>query len=337
MELKRLPFAEARQEILRRGGYAPAGPDTNPGTNIEDESVALVRGGEVVCIVPCFIRDRVAGWHDGTSLIPFIPASAADVRTSAGESIASWIVALLDSGRVDAVKVLPDEFAKAALDRQSQLVTVSNARIYGYFDLTRTPEEAWRAVRRSYRSLINQGRGELRRTAYSDPGDVPPELVSFLLGGEGTARSKIDDVFERMARGQETLLAYRKDDEIIGATAHCPWDKFGAEGDLIYDLGVYNHHGSCPAHFCLFDGLTYHRAAGLKRVYLLHGVPPQRHPDQVKLANIDFFKRGYCTDFFSHDYVVLARDETSALRARDGMAVAPQQIQHAIGESAARC
>ena len=315
MELKRLPFAEARREILRLGGYIPTGPTMDA----EDGSVAFVRDGEAAGIVACFVRDRVAGWHDGTSAIPFVAASDADTRAAAAESIAGWVADLLDSGRVDAVKLLPDEFLRAALERRSRLVRLDNIRVYGYFDLSRSPDEAWRAVRRRYRPLINRGQRELQRTAYNAPQDVPAEVVSFLLAGAGITRLRIDGVFERMARGQETLLVYRKDAELIGAAAHCPWDRFRAEGDLLYDLGAYNHHGSCPAHFCLYDSLTHYRAAGASRVYLLHGVPPQRDPGDTKLAGIDFFKRGYCTDFFCRAYQVLARDEASALRARDGM------------------
>lgn len=320
MELKRLPFAEARREILRRGGYVPPGP----GTRAEDGSVALVRDGEAVCIVACFVRDRVAGWHDGTSAVPFVAAGDAGTRAAAAEGIAGWIAGLLESGRVDAVKLLPDEFLGTALERRSRLVRLDNIREYGYFDLTRAPDEAWRAVRRRYRPRINQGRRELQRTAYNAPQDVPSDVVSFLLAGAGITRSKIDGVFERMARGLETLLTYRKDGELIGATAHCPWDRFRADGDLLYDLGAYNHHGSCPAHFCLYDSMMYHRAAGASRVYLLHGVPLKRGAGGEKLAGIDFFKRGYCTDFFRRAYQVLARDEASALHARDGM-VRPAQ------------
>jgi hypothetical protein len=298
----RLPFPQVRQMALDLGAYIAPGPEKDP----DDESFAVLQGDRLLCVVPCFVRQGIAGWHNGYSIIPIYSTNEPGIRILVAQELLGRLVTLLQELRVQACKILTDQFLTKAIQRHPTLAVVDHPGVYGYFDLGMTPEEAWGRIRRSYRSLINRGERELVKEIFLESEQMPEEIIAFLLASEGVDAAKVELVCQRMSRAEEFLMAYRKDAEIIGVVGLAQWDTMAPQGDLHYDLGAYKHNASCPAHFCLYDAMCGFRGTRWKRVFLLHGAPARRGPDPEKLAKLDFFKRGYCTHLFTHDYCTLS-------------------------------
>jgi hypothetical protein len=300
INISNVSFAEARSKILAFNGYAPSGPDTD----IQDVSFILSKGGQTICVVPCFIRDGAVASHDGTSILPFYTTDDVSSRMAAADALMRRLIAYLENHDAQSCKILWDSEMNNAASKRNDIRIDDNTRTYGYYDLTKDNAEAWLHIRKSYRSLIRRGERELTRIELTSSNLYCPEINYFLLNSEGINAETIDAVHSAIAKGEGRLFVWRAAAKIIGIVGMTKWEKFSPTGDLFYTLGAYDHHGSCPANFCLYDALLAHKNTEWKRIFILHGTPTDRGPGS-KLGDIDFFKRGYCTDFFTHDYKIL--------------------------------
>lgn len=276
-------------------------------TPLVDLSFWVHVSGEPVVYYPCFVVDGVAGWHDGTSSVPVVSPTADPAAVAqAARAVVKRVEAILERPDVDIVKVLCTP--SLPVDSFSRLTTVENFREYGYVNLGLDAPEIMRRVRKSYRSLINKGSLSLTRTSYSSATELPRAVLNFLLDSRGVSEGAAWGMLGRMQNAYSLVLVYREQDEIAGVMEVVSWDKFTAHGDLLYNIAAYNHDLDVPKHFCIIDAaMFFKQRGGYDRLFLMNASRVVRdHSDdnQKKLADIDFFKRGFCSDSFTREYCI---------------------------------
>jgi len=305
--ISNVTFGQAVKAISNIGGYIF---EEASSPEMRDRSIIVKRGDCVAAVIPVFIRQGIACHIDGTSIIPYYNDALIDEDILI--TITDWLCRLLEDGDAKAIKILPGEAMLRLFQNKPFLAIEDNVRLYGYYDLTLDRSDAWSSIRRRYKSRINRGAKVLRRTVYGHGVDVAEDVIDFLLGGPGLlgydlTASAVENYLARVEKGSALLFEYRKDERIVGIVGIGEWKKFAERGHYYYDIGAYDHHTLLPLHYCLYDAITYHRdMKSGSRVYLLHGIPLQRPKCELKLSNIDFFKKGFCTHFFTRDYKILS-------------------------------
>jgi hypothetical protein len=304
LEIRPTSFDEAREIILARGGYIYASSNQNPGV---DRSFLVLHKGEIAGVVPAFFIDAAACFHDKTSIVPYYfcdDGLAADVS----KAICEWAGHALRQD-VRSIKILTNEALLAALSSKPDFSLQDNTRLYGYFDLRRDEETLWSLIRKKYKSRIRTGERNLATRRYTGADEVDPNVIEFFSSPQ--VRYQYDEqrvlaLLEKMKTGDAMLFACSFDSTIVGAVGIVSWQKFSERGDHFYELGAYDHSCDVPVLFCLYDALRHYQRNQLgDRIFLLHGVPPKRPEDESKLANIDYFKLGYCSDTFTRPYKVV--------------------------------
>jgi hypothetical protein len=294
-------FCAAREAILKLGGYAHG----EPRADHEDKSFVILDGDAIVGVMPTFLVDRVACFYDTTSIIPFYASQEASYGVN--ETICRWVRDQLERRVALSIKILMNKVLFEALSQRREFVISDNTREYAYFDLRREPAALWSSIRKSYRSLIRTGERSLRRTVYTGSDSLDPQVIEFLTASPHTARrydiAEVQVHLDRLKCGTGFLFAYWLDSRVVGVVGIRLARKFSATGDHFYELAAYDSTCAVPRHFCLFDALNFYQTHRLgNRVFLLYGEPLKRPEHQAKLANIDFFKRGYCSDSFIRTY-----------------------------------
>jgi hypothetical protein len=301
LAIKPTTFATARDAVLKLGGYAHGEPPADH----EDQSFLILDGDEIAGVMPAFFVDNVACFYDTTSVIPFY--ARPELSRGVNETICEWARDLLERRVVLSIKILTNSGLFEALSRRGEFAIGDNTREYAWFDLRREPAALWSSIRKSYRSLIHAGERCLRRNVYAGAAVVDPLVLEFLTTSPYTARrydtAEVGLHLDRLKRGSGLLFAYWLESRVVGVVGIRLARKFSASGDHFYELAAYDASCAVPRHFCLFDALNFYRTNALgNRVFLLYGEPLKRPEHQAKLANIDFFKRGYCSDSFIRTY-----------------------------------
>jgi hypothetical protein len=301
LAIRSTTFSAARDAILELGGYAHG----EPRADHEDKSFVILDGDAIAGVMPTFLVDGVACFYDTTSIIPFYASQ--ELSRAVNATICEWARDLLERRAALSIKILTNDALLEALSRQREFAISDNTREYAWFDLRREPAALWSSIRKSYRSLIHAGERSLRRTVYAGGDSVDPQVLEFLTTSPHTARrydfAEVQVHLDRLKCGTGLLFAYSLESRVVGVVGIRLARKFSATGDHFYELAAYDNTSSVPVHFCLFDALNFYRTNQLgNRVFLLYGEPLKRPEHQAKLANIDFFKRGYCSDSFIRPY-----------------------------------
>jgi hypothetical protein len=160
--------------------------------------------------------------------------------------------------------------------------------------------------------LIHKGERSFITKRYINTTSIDREIEKFLCNSSKTTyqydSERVNDFFKKVAHGQGVLAAYYYEEALVSVIGVCLWKKFREQGDFFYELGANDHSCAIPTHSCLYDTFQFLKSEHLgERVFLLHGVPQKRPECEVKLANIDKFKMGFCTDMFSRPYKVIHR------------------------------
>lgn len=183
---------------------------------------------------------------------------------------------------------------------------LADLQLYGYLDasyltqvldLTRGPEDLWRDVRDSYRSLIRRGQRELELNVY-DAGNPPgraferyPRLHAA-AAGRVTRSPATFEMMHRMIRDGSAVLVEGLYEGNPAAYALL----------LCYRGGAYYGSGCCSPeldlpylmHALQWTAIEYLRRAGFawyETGYQCYG-PTLNRPDVSKERRISFFKRG---------------------------------------------
>jgi hypothetical protein len=274
----------------------------------QDISFSVYNGNNMIVHVPCFIIDKTAGWHDGTSSVPmFSPHENAETIAAASRLVVEQLHKILHMPDVSEIKVLSSEkLPESAFDCLS---VTDNSRYYGYIDLTLSDTEIWRHLRKSYHSLINMGRRNYERRIYSNPLQIPRLVKEFIKNSRGMIDETYYGMLYRLSQASSAVFTYLIGDEIAAAIEVCSWNKFSNSGDFLYCIGAYNYEVNIPTHFCLYDSAMYFKdRSSSSNYYVMNASRCNRDlndENQAKLAQIDFFKRGFCTHVYTRMYKTL--------------------------------
>jgi len=183
-------------------------------------------------------------------------------------------------------------------------------------DLSLSREELSRSVRKSYRSLINEGRRIFDYRSYDADGfgdDVFREVRELHLRMAGRETRSRDSWREQenWVRGSNAMLnSVRKDGQLAGASLF-PFTRDMA----VYQIGVYDRElFDIPvAHVLIAEAVDYFKEKGLKTLFLglrhyegdlcLKAGPKER--------NISYFKEGFATGMSLHFYQTVATRRAS--------------------------
>lgn len=275
---------------------------------LEDVSFTVYKGSELVLFFPCFVLDGIAGWHDGTSTVPlFAPDIDFETLREAAGLVRGRVDELLHRPDVTQLKILcTDRLPSEIFDH---LDIEDNSRFYGYIDLTLSSQEIRHDLRKSYRSLINKGAAIFERKIYWTPAQLPESVTHFIRQSRGITDEVYYGMIYRLSQASSAVFSYSMEGQIVGVIEICAWNKFSSFADLLYSIGAFNYEIEIPKHFCLFDAALYFKdQPHFRKCYILNA--SRRHRDindknQAKLAEIDFFKRGFCNQVFTRSYKVL--------------------------------
>jgi hypothetical protein len=309
--LKEEGFEAGYAKATQLGLYAPP-------INIipqQDLSFSVYCGNNMIVHVPCFIINKTAGWHDGTSSVPmFSPHESAETIAEASRLVVEQLHKILQMPDVSEIKLLSsDKLPESAFDCLS---VTDNSRYYGYIDLTLSDSEIWRHLRKSYHSLINTGKRSFERRIYSNPVQLPRSVKEFIKNSRGMIDETFYGMLYRLSQASSAVFIYLAGGEIAAAIEVCSWNKFSSSGDFLYSVGAYNYEVTIPTHFCLYDSAIYFKDRSLSsRFYVMNASRCNRDlsdENQAKLAQIDFFKRGFCTNVFTRTYKTLRLGEAGS-------------------------
>jgi len=280
----------------------------------EDISFSVYREDALVIHVPCFIVDKSAGWHDGTSSVPvFSPRETPDTMSEAVRLVVEQFGNILQRPDVSQVKVLCSEHLPESAF--SHFSVIDNSRFYGYIDLELPFEDTWRNLRESYQSLINKGRRSFERQIYSSPAQVPQAVLDLLRNSRGMTDETYFGMLYRLTQTASAIFAYFFRGEIAGAIEVHLWDKFSQRGDILYNVAAYNYLLNIPKQFCVFDAGMYFKGKPFRNRYFVMNASRCNRDlsdeNQAKLAKVDFFQRGFCTTVFTREYKIFRMADQS--------------------------
>ena len=275
----------------------------------KDVSFSVYQNDDLIMYFPCFILDGVAGWCDGTSSVPiFAPEINSNSINEIAEIVNERMKKILYMQGVHQLKMLCCDTLKE--DAFGDFNISDNSRYYGYIDLTLSKDEIWKHFRKSYQSLINKGAKLLHRKEYYSVTPLPSSIIDFLHKSRGITDEIIYGIICRLAQSKSIVFAYFRGSEIAAVIEILSWNKFSEYGDLVYYVGAYNYDLDVPKHFCLFDAaLFFKEKYQFSKFYIINASRCNRDmsdPNQKKLSNIDFFKRGFCTHIFTRSYKTLS-------------------------------
>jgi len=281
-------------------------PNISKGLSHVDISLAAYVNDKLVAILPAYLNleKGIVGNREGYSVTPYFSADPpSDVALSA---ITTWLQFYLNRKSGLIVKLFAEQSLLGALNSMSGIRIMDNTRLYGYYDLKIGTDEAWSCIRRSARSEINKG-SCLTRKIYTKSSEISLSCLRHLLCrktlGYTVNRHLLRNYIATMQDRDARIFEYQLDDKVVGVVCISRWTKFNLYGDYFYDIGAYAQVAPIPLHFCLYDAMKYYHEQDLgSRVYLLHGTPLMRAENELKLKNIDFFKRGLCTHTFIRTY-----------------------------------
>jgi hypothetical protein len=304
--LKKINYQSALMNIKGMGSYLSA---ELPSESIRDESFVVTEHDKISCVVPAFFINETACHLDGTSIIPNF--DSAEPNKAVCQAICDWAKNILVNGQVKNIKMLMNRNLSLRFIEQNTLFINDNTRLYGYFDLTKTKDESWRKIRRRYKSKINSGATNLQRFIHDGRTPLDNRIIEFLtnedLMGYPFDFAYLKIFLEQMKDREAFLFSYWYGKKVVGVVGIGIWKKFSPTGDFYYDIGAYDHTCPVPLHFCLYDALTHFQLNKIgSRIYLLHGIPLQRPDNQKKLSDIDFFKKGFCSDTFLRTYKIVS-------------------------------
>jgi len=324
-KLVQVSFSEALELAKKMGHYVdlaqtaydwlqscvePPNDDLIPNISITlsrvDISLAVYVNNKIAATLPAYLNlERgIVGNHEGYSVMPYFSADPpSEVALSA---ITTWLQFHLNRKSGIIIKLLAEQSLLGALNSMSGIRVMDNTRLYGYYDLNISTEEAWSCIRRRDRTKINKGRC-LTRKIYTKSAEITLSCLRHLLCrktlGYTVNRHLLKNYIATMQDRHARIFEYHLDDKVVGVVCISRWTKFNLYGDYFYDIGAYSHVTPIPLHFCLYDAMKYYHEQDLgSRVYLLHGTPLMRAENELKLKNIDFFKRGLCTHTFIRPY-----------------------------------
>lgn len=275
-------------------------PEANPES--VDRSFVVSRDGAPALLVSC--REEVGGilWS-GEPVRFWISARVPDVE--AGKFYRCGVAELIRIARAAAAPKVsiadpPVGACLSGLGRQAlNIGACAKVRHVAIVDLARPEADVRAALRKSFRSLINWGKRNLRLDYVNrdqpdrDKFELFRQFHKKIAGRETRSARSWALQFEAAAAGNgEAILAYDAADEVLVSAALV----LDGDRDAVYYSGVYDRQrfDKPLGHWPLYDAILRSKARGLKRFIL--GELPAAGAASEKERNIAYFKRGFATD-----------------------------------------
>ncbi len=265
-----------------------------------DTSFAVVRGDDPLMIVFCNMHGDTLGlFGEPIHLIPHAhldPAGHGAVVAAAMKAIDAIAMAQNASDvvmREDIAGPALTALGRACVTRGGSVQVVQ----HGFCDLSWDEKDIHRNVRKSYQSLINKGRREMRM-AYINAENADLSLFykyrefHALMAGRVTRSDRSwQAMFDWIASGGgELALAYLNDDELVAGTMTTDGSEVAYYASGVYDRTKFDKP---LAHFPLYDAILRSRGRNMKLFDL--GILKPRGVGSEKEYNIGQFKRGFAT------------------------------------------
>ena len=268
------------------------------GEAASDVSMTVLVDGAPALYIPAAITDGLLAYN-GMALRFFFASDLDEPgRAAAVDAAFRHIDALFAAGRITRAWVRDEAAAgvlgpigTGALNRGATI----SLQLNGWIDLSAGEAAQRRALRKSFRSLINWGRANmtLRYVNAANPdADVFATLQAFhhkVAGRATRAQASWDAMFTWVAGGGgERVLGYLPGDELAAATL-----VVDGRAEAYYATGVYDRErfDKPMAHWPLWNAVERARERGLERFDL--GIIPLPGAASAKEEAIGYFKRGF--------------------------------------------
>ena len=270
-----------------------------------DLSFAVLQGGEPLMLVPCNLFDRTLG-HYGQP-VPFLARrdlSEAALSGATGSALQA-LDRLAKDLRAGSV-LIRDEVAGAALSTLGRgcvgRQATAQVKLHGFCDLSWDEPRFRRNLRKSFQSLVNWGKRNLRIAyvnAASPDRDLFQRYREFHAGVAGRV-TRSDASWAAMfdwiaAGGGELGLAYLADDTLVAGTMSIDGSEVTYYASGVYDRERFDQP---LAHFPLYNAIFRSRERGMRHFDL--GELPAKGSVDDKEFNIGYFKRGFATSIEMH-------------------------------------
>ena len=267
------------------------------GDSRQDESFAVVQGDEPKLIVLCTIGKDIADYYGQP--IGFFGKTISDAGRSPEVSAAfSHLATLVGTNARVSIRHLTKDSVSIVGAACLDYGCVATHRFTGLCDLCLGEDGLRSALRKSYRSLVNWGRRNLR-SAYVNADN--PDRHAFNLyqdfhrqiaGRDTRPQSTWDAMFEWIAGGEgELILGWLESGELVAGTMAVD----GAT-TTYYASGVYDRErfDKPMAHWPMHDAIL--RSAARKMKWFDIGDIPPEGSVSPKEYTIGLFKRGFASE-----------------------------------------
>jgi hypothetical protein len=292
--------ASARHPFLNRSGRAYYTATYN---RDHDTSFAVVRENEPLMLVWCNIHEGALGYFGmPMSFFPRADLGDADsviaVALGAVDRIAAAHVVTEVSLREDITGSELSSLGRGCVTRGATLEVVQN----GICDLSLNERTLHRNIRKSFQSLVNAGRRDMRMAYFnaSNPDSglfvAYREFHAYVAGQVTRSAESWRAMFDWIAGGGgELALAYLDDGELVAGTMTFDGAEVACYASGAYDRSKFDKP---LAHFPLYDAVLRSKERGLR--YFDLGFLPARGTVSDKEYNIGYFKRGFASSIEMH-------------------------------------
>lgn len=265
-----------------------------------DTSFAVVQGNEPLMLVFCNIHESILGLYgQPMALVPCEGIDQSDCVSAVGAVVAE-LDRLADKHAAREV-VIRENIVGSLLSALGHVCVARGATAqvmqHGFCDLTLDETVIHRGVRKSFRSLINAGRRDMRMV-YVNAGN--PD--KFLFDAYGDFHARVAGRVTRSERswqamfewivggGGELALAYHNDNELVAGTMTMDGSEVCYYASGVYDRSQFDKP---LAHFPVYDAILRSRGRNMRRYDL--GVLTPKGVGTDKEYSIGHFKRGFAT------------------------------------------
>ena len=178
---------------------------------------------------------------------------------------------------------------------------VPDLKLRSVQNLTLSEEDIFSDIRKSYRSLINKGRYEIKFT-YVTSDNVGRGLFDDFkafhketAGRQTRSLASWDVQFEMIQAGHaELIMGYMEPHGLVSSALFTDYGQTTSYAVGVYDRALFDKP---LAHSNVYEGMIRAKRRGQRRFHL--GIIPPYNPDKEKEYNIGKFKKGFCRNLFS--------------------------------------
>jgi hypothetical protein len=295
---RRVPPFSAVDAHPSYGGFGRSYYPVVVGTGYQDETFAIIRDDEPVLIVPCSVSARVIDYF-GLPINVFGVDEPGDV-VDATKCAFGHLRSLSLSRNIERI-LIRDDTSGSIRSVVGALCLSSGgsatSRSSGFCDLEIGEEGLTRNIRKSYRSLVNWGRKNLKLAYVSERNpdrklfDLYQNFHLQIAGRRTRSQASWDAMFDWIVNGGgELSLSWLDSGDLVNGLMVVDGTTTANYASGVSDR---NHFDKPLAHWPLLNAILRSRARGMKWFDL--GDIPAQGTVTDKEYTIGYFKRGFVT------------------------------------------